>query len=636
MITVTINGQDLIARTDSSPIPLSSADIFAATFKGEPIGGEAVRSWPTGLQFSRYPANPHIELPEGKGAVIPQLSFRTRSNKRIPVSQMPLMDHVILDGTWYPIFADDFAAAQEILGCKPGASPTPIQLPDFVRMSRHPRAKELLGDSLAPGSQIIERLLKESAATLPTGLAPDVVLRPYQLTGWRWLNQMASMGLGGVLADEMGLGKTLQIISLLASRMGGEHPSLLVVPASLIPNWRRELLRFCPALSWMVHTGANRSTSRKDFSGFDIIITTYDLLALDCSLFITQPWSTLICDEAHYFRNPDTQRFKALQLIRLRSPDAPAIAITGTPIQNSLRDAWALFEYAVPGYCGPKESFSDHYADDVTGALALEPMLTPFMLRRKVLDVANDLPPLIQIPQALELSDSEAVGYEDLRSELVDSPGGMLAAMTPLRMYCCHPRLRFPDWNNVELAQSVKFSRLIEILADIRRRGEKCLIFTSYNEMARLISHYFSSNMGFWTDVINGEVPAEARQDKIDTFTSHNGPAILVLNPQAAGVGLNIQAANHVIHYNLEWNPGVEEQATDRAYRRGQTRPVTVHRLFYLNTVEEVIHARVEKKRQLITHAVRGLTGEDASDLALALKLSPAGKQASANRYQRS
>jgi SNF2 family DNA or RNA helicase len=245
------------------------------------------------------------------------------------------------------------------------------------------------------------------------------------------------------------------------------------------------------------------------------------------------------------------------------------------------------------------------------------------MLRRRVIDVALDLPELVHIPHELEMGDSESLGYEALRTELLTRPGGALQAMTPLRMWCCHPRLRSSEWLRLDLLSPAKFARLVELLLDIRRQGEKALVFTSFNGMAELISGYFIDSHGAWVGVINGDTPPDRRQSILDDFTGVNGHAILVLNPQAAGVGLNIQAASHVIHYNLEWNPAVEEQATARAYRSGQQRPVRAHRMYYRDTIEEVINLRVELKRRLIAGAVRGVTGEDAADFAVALSLSP-------------
>jgi SNF2 family DNA or RNA helicase len=343
-----------------------------------------------------------------------------------------------------------------------------------------------------------------------------------------------------------------------------------------------------------------------------------------------------VCDEAHMLRNPDTERFTSAAFVRSRYPDSPAIAITGTPIQNSLRDAWALFEFALPGYCGERKTFADTFCDDPSSALALEPRISPFMLRRKISEVEADLPDLIEIPQALEMTDEEAVGYEALRQERANAPGGVLAATMALRMFCCHPRLRHAEWTDLDLTASSKFSRLVEIVLTIRAAGEKALIFTSFNEMNALIVAHFTSVQQMWARGITGETLAEDRQTIIDHFSAHSGPALLVLNPQVGGVGLNIQAANHVIHYNLEWNPAVESQATARAHRIGQPKRVRAHRLFYQRTIEEVMNARLELKSGLITHAVRGVSGDDGDDLAAALALSPMGGQADDSAHERS
>jgi SNF2 family DNA or RNA helicase len=627
------------ALIDGTAIRVSPEELLNARVRGADIQGHQVpaTAWPAGIDIAQFPVRIRVGFGVDDGAVAPYVEMSTRFSGQVRLTHLPRERLVLIDQQWHPIGKDDWDALLSLLSHAPGETLSAVSFADYVGMCRHPAARELLGDRNALDPRIVALLVGSTDESAEPDLAPGVALRPYQRTGLCWMSQMTGLGVGGILADEMGLGKTLQVIALLAGRRkSASGPALLVVPSSLIENWKRELVRFAPQISWLIHRGSARTTNKRDLLEFDLVITTYGIMANDKSLLAPVAWSLIICDEAHIFRNPETQHFKAIEFVRRNSIDAPAIAITGTPIQNSLRDSWALFEYVVPGYCGDRQAFAGRYVDDVSGAIALEPYLSPFMLRRLVRDVAKELPDLIQIPEPVEMSESEALGYDNLRIEKTSGPGGMLAAMTPLRMCCSHPRLVLPEWWNVPPTDASKFLRLVEIMQDIQKRHEKALIFTSYNEMSRTIARYLTETLGFWTDTINGETPVDARQPKIDAFTAHPGPAVLVLNPQAAGVGLNIQAANHVIHYNLEWNPAVEEQATARAYRSGQTRRVIVRRLFYVDTIEEVINARVELKRSLITHAVRGVTGEDTSDLALALSLTPVKNERVHERHPRS
>ena len=267
-----------------------------------------------------------------------------------------------------------------------------------------------------------------------------------------------------------------------------------------------------------------------------------------------------------------------------------------------------------------------HYADNVADAAALEPLVTPLILRRRVADVAGDLPRRIDIPQPVELSEQGAVRYEALRAQILTEYGAAatLVALTKLRMYCAHPFL-IDGHEGDPPFHSTKYARLVEILDEIFANGEKVLIFTSYTKMADILFDDIKTRYSLPCDVIDGRTPVAERQPTIDRFGLVVGAAALILNPRAAGTGLNITAANHVIHYNLEWNPAVEDQATARAHRRGQVLPVTVHRLFHPGTVEEVIDQRTQRKRAVASEAVIGTEGRggDLSDIMRAIQLSP-------------
>jgi SNF2 family DNA or RNA helicase len=277
---------------------------------------------------------------------------------------------------------------------------------------------------------------------------------------------------------------------------------------------------------------------------------------------------------------------------------------------------------------GSLGEFERRHPDTIGGASLLEPVVSPLILRRTVAEVAGDLPERINIPQPLELDAESAAAYEAIRSAaaLEHSKGAGLAVLQKLRMFCTHPWLA-KNFENVADASlcSIKMKRLFEIIEEIVGSDGKAIVFTSYSESVDLIRTEIASRFGIYTDFIDGRVEIMERQEKVDSFSAQKSSAVLVLNPKAAGVGLNITAANHVIHYNLEWNPAVEDQASARAHRRGQTRAVTVHRLFYLNTVEEIIDDRMSRKRDLANAAIIGTDGQenDVSDILNALRISP-------------
>jgi len=338
-------------------------------------------------------------------------------------------------------------------------------------------------------------------------------------------------------------------------------------------------------------------------------------------------WQIAVLDEAQAIKTPDTKRAISVKNLRRKV----GIAVTGTPIENRLRDLWSIVDFVLPGYLGDAESFALKFPDQIVSAAALEPVVSPIMLRRLVRDVAKDLPPRIDIPQVLTLSEAETHEYERVRLAILAEYGASatLVALTTLRQFCAHPMLLDDQPWSVDLAFTfTKFQRLFELADEIFANGEKMIVFTSYNRMASLIERTVRERYGFFADTINGDTPISERQGVVDTFARVPGPGLLALNPRAAGAGLNITAANHVVHYNLEWNPAIEDQASARAYRRGQDRPVTIHRLYFANTVEEAINDRLNRKRDLSETAVVGVDGSaaDYSDIMKALQVSPVAK----------
>ncbi len=452
----------------------------------------------------------------------------------------------------------------------------------------------------------------------------QATLYPYQISGWRWLKFLLAEGIGGLLADEMGLGKTLQIISVLSDSGGTPlRPALIIAPGSLLENWRREISKFAPHLNVLKHHGALRTGRPSELKDYDVVVTSYDNAVRDNSLLNMIIWKVIVLDEAQFIRNPDAQRTKAVKRLQREA----GLAVTGTPVENRLLDLWSIVDFVLPGHLGDAKVFASEYADDVDGAAKLEPLVSPLMLRRRVAEVAQDLPSRIDIPQVVELDEGEIAAYDTERERIYAEYGAAatLVALTSLRRFCAHPDLVSGNADTADPMSFSKFRRMDEIVEEIFARGEKVIIFTSFTTMADMIARHIKSRFGAFVGVIDGRLPIDDRQPLIDRFSAVQGGAALVLNPKAGGAGLNITAANHVIHYNPEWNPALEDQASARAHRRGQRLPVTVHRLLVADTVEDVVDERLTRKRAISGTAVVGLEGreEDYGDIVAALMRSP-------------
>ncbi|MER8622875.1 DEAD/DEAH box helicase [Mesorhizobium sp. M1143] len=575
------------------------------------------------LTFSRYPASLSIVMNGPLEGVLPHLTYelRTQGGHTFMVSaEAVLHGHVIVEDTWYPLLPENIEELSGLLGSvRPGQNPKSL--------------REVLGlrEAALRSGPVIDRMstgaLDAVALAGKAGPAPDGIranLYNYQAGGWRWLRFIMRERLGGLLADEMGLGKTLQIISAVRDPGTGSalQDVLVVAPGSLLENWKRELAKFAPDLAVLKHHGSLRTGRPAELSGYNVVITSYDTVIRDLSLLKSIAWSVMIADEAQNIKNPDALRTRCLKEI----PRAVGLAMTGTPVENRLTDLWSIMDFAVPGYLGDIGSFRKAYDDTPEGAAILEPVISPLMLRRRVVDVATDLPERIDIPEAIELTESEASEYERIRAEIVEKYGAAatLVSLTSLRQYCAHPSLLDSE-EDLATVEFSKFQRLLEILTEISASGEKAIVFTSYNGMADRIAHSVRDQLRVEAYTLDGRLEIDARQPLIDHFSRMEGAAVLVLNPKAGGSGLNITAANHVIHYNLEWNPALEDQASARAHRRGQTRPVTVRRMFCAGTVEDVVNARVERKRQISSSAIVGVRGaeNDYADILAALQSSP-------------
>lgn len=622
---------DLRNSSGASATP-TALDILKAEFKGQNYSGKhRFGSSPSveipNLKVNRFPLNIRLitqvpsELNGFKGKWWAEIEVRGAKHQLNPADL--LRGHILINEDW---FAFDPEEIEELNNCqrKYGLSPDgKMALGSYLKLIK--RQGELA---------VRISTSSESSEPPPAGLLTDRIeiglnatLYPYQKSGVSWLTGISNESLGGILGDQMGLGKTLQVIALFLSEIQqGRRQHLVVAPVTLLENWRREILKFAPTIKPIVHQGRDRTGFPKNLYGVDVVLTSYDTVLRDTAIFQMIQWGVVVLDEAQAIKNPSARRTEAVKNLHRRV----GIAVTGTPVENRLLDLWSIMDFAVPDHLGTEREFVSRFVDSVDDAAALEPLVTPLLLRRRVADVAMDLPPRIDIPQFISLSDDEAQLYESIRLRTIDEFGqaAALVNLTRLRMFCAHPRLS-KDGRDFPVLESAKLIRLLEILEEVFEQDEKALVFTSYNEMADLICKSIQDRFGVKAETLDGRRPIADRQPLIDRFGSANDLRCLVLNPKAAGAGLNITAANHVVHYNPEWNPATEDQATARSYRRGQTRPVTVHQLIFGGTVEEVMLDRLGRKRLLAEAAVVGGTGDtlDNSDIMRALTLSPLGNK---------
>ncbi|MEU6667484.1 SNF2-related protein [Streptomyces sp. NPDC046727] len=466
-------------------------------------------------------------------------------------------------------------------------------------------------------------------ATPPAGL--NATLRDYQLRGLAWLDLMTSLGLGGCLADDMGLGKTVTLIALHLKRARTE-PTLVVCPASLLGNWQREITRFAPGVPVRRFHGQGRTLDGLD-GGF--VLTTYGTMRSTAALLAEQPWGMVVADEAQHVKNPYSATAKALRTI----PAPARVALTGTPVENNLSELWALLDWTTPGLLGPLKSFRARHAravengedEEAVGRLAR--LVRPFLLRRKKSDpgIVPELPPKTETDHPVPLTREQAALYEAVVREsmlAIETAEGMarrglvLKLLGALKQICDHPGLYLKEDTHPDrlMARSGKLALLDELLDTVLAEDGSALVFTQYVGMARLITAHLSAR-AIPVDLLHGGTPVPERERMVDRFQSGETP-VLVLSLKAAGTGLNLTRAGHVIHFDRWWNPAVEEQATDRAYRIGQTQPVQVHRLITEGTVEDRIAEMLAAKRALADAilgsgeaALTELTDRELSDL---------------------
>ena len=453
---------------------------------------------------------------------------------------------------------------------------------------------------------------------LPSTLQAE--LRPYQVDGFRWLARLARWGAGACLADDMGLGKTVQTLALLLDR-APDGPALVVAPTSVVANWLDEARRFTPTLNVIAYTGSSSSRSGRldDLGPFDVVVTTYGLLQIDAGALSAIEWHSAVLDEAQAVKNPATKRARAARELDARF----RLVTTGTPIHNNLMDLYSLFGFLNPGMLGSTEHFRRHFVvsverdGDAVARARLRRLIAPFVLRRLKTEVLDDLPPRTEIVLHVEMSPAEAALYEALRRRAVDDleslsarglDGGegrleILAHLTRLRLACCNPRLV----QDAGAPSSSKLATFAETLEELLANRHKVLVFSQFVRHLKLIEEHLAG-AGIAYQYLDGSTPARARAERVADFQAGRGDVFLI-SLKAGGIGLNLTAADYVIHMDPWWNPAAEDQASDRAHRIGQTRPVTIYRLVAKGTIEEQIVALHRHKRDL---AERLLEGADA------------------------
>jgi SNF2 family DNA or RNA helicase len=596
-------------------------EIFQAVFgRSCKVGDEEVRSpleYLSNLTFSRQPAKPALRIAWGsEGKMVATSGVATETGFYALETDQ---DQAIHNSRWYPVRLDHVKNAVTWL-CQVGVIPgQPLTVGALVALRARAEKPFILFDEVNFNPSDISHL-KPATGEIP-GFKGK--LYPYQAFGVSFLALVAEQGVGCILGDEMGLGKTAQAIALFQiEKNAGRGPVLVVAPATLLENWRRELALFAPTITVLLHAGNERGGVAARLNGFDVVLVSYDTAVRDTELLGQCYWNIVALDEAQAIKNPEALRTSAVKKLNRRV----SIAVTGTPLENRIDDLWSLADFALPGLLGNRSAFQAAFGNILEDATRLAPVVAPLLLRRKVLEVAKDLPERIEVPQALQMSFPLAKAYEELRKRTLEEfgPAGGLVATTRLRMLCSHPSL-VGDWNPDPCVDVPKYVRAIELLDEIFSAGEKALVFSTYQGIADLLMADMPKRFpkGFFR-FIDGRIEGPERQVIVDQFFAHQGYGALFLNPKAAGAGLNITAANHVIHYNPEWNPALTAQASARSYRRKQERPVTIHQLYYLQTVEEVILDAATFKKEMADEAVTGHDGEvDPLAIAHSMQVSP-------------
>ncbi len=432
-------------------------------------------------------------------------------------------------------------------------------------------------------------------------------LRPYQEDGFRWMTRLSEWGAGACLADDMGLGKTVQALAVLLSR-AEKGPALIVCPASVVHNWVSEIGKFAPTLNVLLPGNGNREETLDKANAFDAVIVTYGLLQSEEELFAKKKWATAVLDEAHAIKNYNTKTSKAAMNLNADF----RLIMTGTPVQNHLGEVWNLFRFINPGLLGNMQEFNDRFVKPTEdGGKRLKKLIAPFILRRTKNNVLEELPPKTEIVKQIDLSDNERVFYEALRRRAIENlqqtsgPAGQqhvkaLAEITRLRLACCNPELVEPD---VKISSS-KLSTFMEIVDELRGNNHRALVFSQFVKHLSVVRRELDAQKIKYK-YLDGSTPPVERERNVRDFQAGEGELFLI-SLKAGGLGLNLTAADFVIHLDPWWNPAIEDQASDRAHRIGQKRPITVYRLVAQHTIEEKIIRLHNTKRDIADSLLEG------------------------------
>ena len=523
---------------------------------------------------------------------------------------------VFARGQWMELNAEDISRLEDYWQAAHSEELTSLE--DILKISADPDREIVFDGELA---EAMDRFRDPGKLSLlPQPESVNGSLRNYQLRGFSWLSHAEGMEIGACLADDMGLGKTIQVLATLLRAKADnpdEGPTMLVAPTSVLGNWQSEARRFAPSLDVLIHHGGDRAKNPADMkaaiAGVDLVIMSFGIARLDGSWLKKIDWRRLVIDEAQNVKNPSAAITKALAAI----PAGRRIALTGTPVENRLLDLWSLFNVINPGFLGNVTSFRREFErpimreGDRKTLTRLRNMVQPFILRRLKSDksIISDLPEKIEQNAQCSLTAEQASLYEAVLRDIddrltsaegIERRGVMLSALTRLKQICNHPAQYLQDGSDFAESRSHKLARVCEMLEEINAAGESVLVFSQFTEVGKSLESLFRSRIGCTVHYLHGGTPMAMRQHMVERFQdSDSEPAIFVLSLRAAGVGLTLTRASHVIHFDRWWNPAVENQATDRAYRIGQTKMVMVHKMVTIGTLEERIDRLIESKRQL-------------------------------------
>jgi SNF2 family DNA or RNA helicase len=535
---------------------------------------------------------------------------------------------VHINGEWIALQPAGVKAAQGVL--EHSAQDMSLSVEDALRLTTgDTKTIAKLPVVAFEASGILEELLNnltnnQGVQLLPTPADLRGELRPYQTKGFSWLAFLERWGLGACLADDMGLGKTLQLITfLLHLKAEGvlAKPCLVICPTSVLSNWEREVKKFAPSLSTLVHHGEKRSRGKdfiKEITKKDLVITSYSLVYRDEKNFEGIEWQTVVLDEAQNIKNPSAKQSQAVKKLKTNFP----VALTGTPVENRLTELWSILDFLNPGFLGNRQFFQRRFAipiekyGDKESLQSMRTLVQPFILRRLKTDkdIIQDLPEKQEMNVFCGLSLEQGQLYQQLidssleeieSAEGIKRRGLILTLLLRLKQICNHPA-QFLKREQIQSSESSgKLLRLEEMLDELVAEGDRALIFTQFAEWGKLLKPYLEQKLGVETLFLSGSSSRQQRQEMIDRFQNDpQGPPLFILSLKAGGTGLNLTRANHVFHFDRWWNPAIENQATDRAFRIGQKRNVQVHKFVCTGTLEERINEMIESKKQLAEQTI--------------------------------